>query len=179
MRKNEKYNDVTKEWLNKERPKTNRIIIDKMYVDRNTIKHPIKNLEAVFIASKNSDEYKIAIILRNTFGGIIHMPPRIIDISNTGISTPTPDYIWNNEKWDLKTPKYKEKYMNLFNDLLKKNRIKYQSQRFIIDLKHFSKIDEKDIRTICKRLFNNNYRKWVKEIIIIKKEEVYTYLIRK
>lgn len=77
----------------------------------------------------------MAIILSKELKVIIHLVPRIIDISNSGLSTRTPDYKINNMKWDLKTPKFKKKYNNLLNDIFRDTSLKKQSERFVIDLK--------------------------------------------
>ena len=40
------YIDVTKEWLDK-KSRTHRVVIDKIYIDDNGIKHPIKGKEKI------------------------------------------------------------------------------------------------------------------------------------
>ena len=120
LKKEKAYKDVTKEWLAK--PKSNKkiILFDKEFIDDFGIKHPIKNKEKSHYAQMDSEEYRIALLLMNIFGGEIHMVPRITDISNTGLSTPTPDYIWNGDKWDLKTPGIDGKFENTFERFVKK-----------------------------------------------------------
>ena len=80
------------------------IKFDNGFIDDNGIFHPIKGKEKIKIPSTDSEEFKYALWIKETFGGDIHMVPEIGTekgaIKSASISTP--DYIWNNEKWDLK-----------------------------------------------------------------------------
>lgn len=167
MNKEKKYIDVTKEWLTRERPKINRIIIDNKFLDDSRTSPPIRGKEMACTIQKDSEEYRLAIILRNKFGGIIHMPLRIIDISNTSISTPTPDYIWNGEKWDLKTPSINGKFENTLERFIKKKNAKLQAQNFIIDYSAFTDKKDYEIEKVVLDTLENPQRRWVKNIMII------------
>ena len=176
---NDNYLDVTDQWLENAKPNSHEIIIDDYFIDDFGIKHPIKGREKVHISSINSDEYKMALIIKKTLGGEIHMVPTITDISNSHFGVKTPDYIWNNEKWDLKTPQYKDNYENIMNDIFKKPYLKLQSTKFIVDLINFPVISDNEIMSICKRMFNNKYRKWIKALIIVKNKKIYKIFIKK
>ena len=84
-----RYKDITKEWRNFNKTYNNKVIIDTNYIDDFGIKHPIKCKEKLHLTSLNSDEYKVALFLKDNFDGDIHLVPRITDISNTGLSTHT------------------------------------------------------------------------------------------
>ena len=173
------YKDVTDEWLKNVNLKNSKIIFDDYFIDDNGIIHPIFGIEHMEIASKNSDEYKMAKILLKQLGGEIHLVPTITTINNTNNSTRTPDFKINGVKWDLKTPIYKENYFNLINDLLKKPNLRLQSERFIIDLKNYKGIHKEEIQIMCTRMFKNRYRWWVKSLIIIQNNTIYKIYIRK
>ena len=173
------YIDVTNEWLAEATPNSYDILIDKEFIDDKNVRHPIKGIEKVHPASKNSDEYMIATILKETLGGEIHMVPRITNMANSHLGVKTPDYIWNNEKWDLKTPIFKNNYNNLMNDLFKKKYLKLQSEKFIIDLVNYSNISEEEISHISIRMFRNKYRHWIKGLIIIKNSKINKVFIKK
>ncbi len=180
MNKNLNYIDTTKYWLSKTRPRINRIIIDKKYIDDFKIIHPIKNKEIACIATRNSEEYQIAIIFKKIFGGIIHMPPRIIDISNTGISTPTPDYIWNNEKWDLKTPTKKGNFNTSIERFFKKvKKAKKQANKYIINFKYFKERDDEEIIALASNILESPHRDFIKALILIDNDRVIKIYERK
>ena len=152
------YKDVTDEWLKRDKTINNDIIIDDYYIDNSNVKHPIKELETAQKAKKYVDEYDIALFLSNKFGGDIHLVPRITDISNTGIGTSTPDYIWNGEKWDLKTPTSFGKINNSIERFVKNKKSKKQAENFIINFKKMN-ITNKTIIELLKITLKNPYRK--------------------
>jgi hypothetical protein len=102
--------------------------------------------------------------------------PRITDISNTGLSTPTPDYIWNNEKWDLKTPKSFND--NIFEAFAKHTKTKLQANNFIIDIKNLN-IGINEIKRQINDLYKNKYRYWINTIIIINNNKLIKVFKRK
>ena len=168
LKKEKAYKDVTKEWLAK--PKSNKkiILFDKEFIDDFGIKHPIKNKEKSHYAQMDSEEYRIALLLMNIFGGEIHMVPRITDISNTGLSTPTPDYIWNGDKWDLKTPVIDGKFENTFERFVKKRNARIQAENFIVYYTHFPDRSRTEIISVINNTLRNPHRYWIKNVIIIK-----------
>ncbi|MBR7041943.1 MAG: hypothetical protein IKI04_00420 [Bacilli bacterium] len=175
--KKAKYKDVTKEWLMKATPNSHEILIDNYFIDDNGIMHPIKGKERMHSVPLYNEEYFKALWLKETFGGEIHLVPRITDISNTGISTPTPDYIWNNEKWDLKTPTTKGNFNNTLERFLKSKGIKKQATNFIIDYVNYKqKTDKEIIDTVYKVIYN---RDWVNKIMVIRDKKAIIILIKK
>ena len=179
MDKEKKYIDVTKEWLTKATSNNHKVIFDNCFIDDYNVMHPVSSREIMKLANKNSIEYDMAKLLSKQIGKDIHLVPTFTDCCNSHIGTKTPDYLIENIKWDLKTPKYKENYLNLLNNLFKKSDLKLQSECFIIDLVNFPNITRKEISYICKRMFRNKYRKWIKGLIIIKNNRVYRVFIKK
>ena len=178
-KKLKKYIDVTEKWKNNLKPFSFSISIDKNYIDDDGIIHPIEGKEYANIMKEESDEYKISNLIGNEIGGNIHLIPEITDLTNIkGNGKKTADISRNGIKWDLKTPKYKTNYSNLFNDIFKKSDLKLQSKNFIVNLINYPNITEDEILRITKRMFKNKYRNWIEGLIIVKDNHVYKIYIR-
>ena len=171
------YIDKTDEWLNNKIE--TKITVDNYFIDDKGIKHPIFGKENVILPKKDSDEMYVAKILSRDIGGDIHLVPQITDASNSGISTRTPDYRRNGLKWDLKTPKYKEDYTNLLNDIFRDTNLRKQSERFVVNFTNYKNINDDEIDKMCRRMFGNKYRHWIKGIILIKGAKIYKIFIQK
>ena len=166
MDKEIKYIDVTKDWLNKAIPNSHRLKFDNFFITDDGIKHPIKGKEKVHQIPRRGEEYDMAKWIVNILGGDMHLVPRITDITNTGISTPTPDFKWNNEYWDLKTPTSKGQFKNVIERFLKKKNARKQAENYIINFINFNNKSNKEIISIVRKSLNN--RNWVKRIIIVR-----------
>lgn len=167
----DKYKDITKEMIEKATPNSNRLVFNKVFVDDNNIKHPILGKEKTHPIPRSGDEYETGKWLKKTFGGKIHFVPRISDISNEGIKTSTPDYIWNNEKWDLKTPgnTLESKFENSIERFVKKAKIKKQAKNLIIDFKNYPDKTNKEIIELANKTMSNPYRTDRIDTLILKK----------
>ena len=173
MRSKAKYKDVTKKWLdNFDEPNNQEVKINNFFIDDNGIKHPIKGKEKAHITLKESIEYKKSLWIVKTLGGLIYNVPRITDTTNTGIKTPTPDYIWNNFKWDLKIPGTKGIFENTFERFVKKKEAKLQSKKIIIDYINFPDKTDAEIIKVIKKTLKNPYRNWIEDLIIIKDDRI-------
>ena len=168
---NNKYLAVTNEWLRNGKPNSHDIVIDDYFIDELGIRHPIKGIEKVHSASKNSDEYMITTILKETLGGEIHMVSRITNMANSHLGVKTPDYIWNNEKWDLKTPRNVGHFKNTIERFLKKKNARIQAEKYIINYINFDNITNQQIINVVHRTLKN--RNWVKCIIIIRNRKIF------
>lgn len=169
---NEYYCDVTKKWLKNATPNSNRIIFDKHFISDDGVKHPINGKEKVHPIPKVGNEYDCAKWIQKTFGGKIHIVPRITDLTNSGLSTPTPDYIWNGKKWDLKIPNNKGKFKNTLERFLKKKNAKYQAKNYIINYLQFDKKTKFEILKVIKKTLSSPSRQWVETIIVIKENQL-------
>ncbi|MBR1376534.1 MAG: hypothetical protein IJ565_01845 [Bacilli bacterium] len=166
------YKDITKVKLENAIPKSHNVRFDNYFIDDNKIKHPIKGKEKASLTDKKSDEYKMAKKIRKIFGGKIHIVPRIeTEKGYKGlVSVKTPDYIWNNEKWDLKTPGTDGEFLNTFERFLKKKGAKKQAKKYIINYINFPNKTNKEIINVIQSTLIE--RDWVEEVIVMKGEEV-------
>lgn len=153
----EKYIDVTNNWLNNN-IKKGKVKIAKYYI-YNNIKYNIDN--KYVILDYTLKEKEVAIWLANTFGGILYILPRINFLKNIK----TPDYIFKNEKWDLKTLG-KEAISNTraVDNVIKKS--KKQTDNIILDITNTS-INKENIINQVKRVFTTSGREWLQKIMII------------
>ena len=167
-----KYYDVTKKWLKMATPNSHNLVFDDFFVDDKGIRHPLKGKEKISITSKNSDEYKMLEIIKKIFGGEVHMVPRIeTEKGYKGVvKTKTPDYIWKNQKWDLKTPTLKCNFENSLETFLKKKHVKEQSKKIIINYIYFKNKTNNEIINIVHKTLNN--RNWVEDIVIMRGDKV-------
>ena len=145
------YKDVTDEFIINAISNSHRVRINNYFIDCDAIKHPIRGKEKAIPTIKDSIEYKRSLWLEEIFGGKIYNVPRIIDISNSGLSTPTPDYIWNAEKWDLKTPSKNGQFKNTLERFVKKKESKLQAKKYIIDFVNFDDKTDKEILEVIKK----------------------------
>lgn len=161
------YIDVTDEWLRNAKPNSHKVKnLDYWLI--NNKKHKVDGKNIVLDYSNN--ELECATWLENTFGGEIYLCPRV----NIPESIKTPDYIWNNEYWDLKEIKGTRK--RLIDDIVKDCR--YQANNLIIDINK-SKITTKQIINQITNTFNNNSRKWIDTIILKNKNNLIIIYKRK
>ncbi|MBE5933386.1 MAG: hypothetical protein E7263_08210 [Lachnospiraceae bacterium] len=105
-----------------------------------------------------------------TFGGTVQLVPRILNPQ--GIKTP--DYIFNGEKFDLKTVTGSSKNV-LYNALKGK---KNQAENFIFDISQ-NPLKVEDLTNQARLLFESKNREFVKRIILIKDEVILNVFERK
>lgn len=156
------YIDITNEWLrfNKSKLEVKELKCFNYYGK----KYFVDNKKVVLDYS--NVEFEIANFLVNNFGGKIFMVPRV----NFPQGIETPDYLWNDEYWDLKVICGSGK--NTLDSAIKKKR--NQSCNFIFDVS-YSKINIRECEKQINNIFNNNKRKWLNKIIIKNKKEVKVY----
>ena len=122
-KKTNNYIDVTKEWISNANPNSHEIKeLDYWIINNKKIKVDGKNI----LLDYSKSELECAKWLKTTFGGKIFMCPRV----NIPEGIRTPDFIWNNEYWDLKEIKGTRK--RLMDDISKNCR--YQTNNLIIDI---------------------------------------------
>ena len=162
------FDDVTDEWLDKAKPGNGNVIDANYFSEDNKNKYYVDGKNVVLDYSQQ--ELEVAKWLIDTFGGIVYMLPRINEPS--GIKTA--DYLWNNEKWDLKYTTSKSKWAI---DYLVKNKQK-QSNNFIIDIS-YSPLSIQEILFQIKAIYINKSRNWIDKIIIKNNKEIICVFIRK
>lgn len=166
------YIDVTNNWLDNATPNSHKVIIDDYFVDDTGIKHPIVGKEMAHLTPKDSIEYNKSKWIEETFGREMHNVPRITDITNTGLKTSTPDYVWNNEKWDLKTPGTDGKFENTLERFVKKKSAKLQARKFIIDYVNFPEKTDEEILKVINDTLSSPSRKWIEDLLIIRGDKI-------
>ncbi len=169
------YIDMTEEWFKNAIPNSHKVKCSNYFIDDDGVFHPIKGKEKVCISNKNSDEFKVAVILENIFGGEFYLQPRIETAKGYKgiVSVPSPDYKWNNVKWDLKTPGLSGKWENAVERFFKNpTRVRRQVCKYIIDFKNFpDKLDEEIIFLVLNTL-RNPHRDFIENIIIMRENRV-------
>ncbi len=166
------YIDMTEEWLKNAKPNSHELLFDDYFIDDDGVKHPIKGKEVVHYIPRVGKEYERAVWIKSVFGGDVHLVPRITDISNTGISTSTPDFRWNGKKWDLKTPGINGKFSNAIERFVKKSNTKKQAKCLIIDFVNFPDKLDYEIKALASKVLNNKCRNWIEALMLVRKNKV-------
>ena len=152
LKTDKNYIDVTNEWINKSI--SFHMVKDAKNYEYNNKKYYVDGKKVVLDYSHHEKE--IAELLTNTFGGTIYMIPRV----NIPEGIKTPDYIWNNEYWDLKSITGNSN--NTVDSILKNN--KTQAKNFILYFK--TQNIQKFIKQI-QNIYNNTHRRWIRYIIVL------------
>lgn len=134
------------------------------FIDDEGTYHPIEGQEKIKIPSEDTEEFTMAFWIKDNLGGEINMVPRIEKIEgNKNKSVPaTPDYIWNNEKWDLKGIDGNSKYTigHKFEDY------KNQTNNLILFSRKTNMTDEEIIIYITKSF--EKYTKYYNKVIYMR-----------
>lgn len=152
-----------------------KLLLQKKYKDFNGVIHPIKGNEK-FIYNPSVAEINTAIFLKENLGGKLIMILRIgaIKGNKEKISINTPDYIFRNERWDLKNVKGTGKWCidgSISN-------CKYQSRNFIIDISN-SELSYKVADEQINNIYLSKHRLWLNKIILIKNSNILKIYQRK
>ena len=152
------YLNVTNEWLTNAKPNSHKIKISKYYI-YNNIKYNVDGKHIVLDYS--SKERNIALWLEKKFGGEIYILPKI----NYPKNIKTPDYLFRNEKWDLKTMTEKAvSKTRAVDNIIKSSR--FQTDNIILDITNTT-IDKENIIKQVKKVFSTSGREWLKVVIVI------------
>ena len=116
--------------------------------------HPIR----VSKKCKSKSAKLVAQWLSDNIGGSIYLCPRVELPKNIK----TPDYIWDNEKWDLKDINKHSK--NTINTAI--NNTKKQSNNVILNLIDTTYTD-KDLTIEMKRIYSNSRYNYINKIIVL------------
>lgn len=176
---NKNYKDITKEMLEDATPNSHEVKISNTFIDKNGVLHPIKNEEVVLVESKESAEYKRGIWLEDLFGGELFVQSRITSIVNNHKTGYTPDYVWKNENWDLKTPTIKGDFETAIERFTKKSKQKEQAENLIVDFVNFNEKTNEEIIKLAEIQFKSPYRNWLNKIMLVKDKEIIKVLKRK
>ena len=158
--------DVKDKWMSKASKEYKVEDLGSYIIDRT--EYVVDGHNVVFDLS--NDERNIANVLGKTFGGTVQLVPRVLNPQ--GIKTP--DYIFKNEKYDLKTVTGLSKNV-LYNALKGK---KNQAENFIFNISQ-NTLDIEDLTNQARMLFESKNREFVKRIILIKDDVVLNVFERK
>lgn len=160
-----KYKEITEQFNSVKKYKVKQ---QQYYKDTQGTKYFVDGKNVLM---KPSDrEKEVAKILGKAFGGQVNIIPRI----NNPASIKTPDYIINNERFDLKQIAGKGKYV-IEGNLRKK---KKQANNFIIDVTN-TKMDFKEIERQIESIYISKRFMWVDKILIIKENKIINAYKRK
>lgn len=153
-----KYIDITSEFTNK---KKFQIKKQKYFISDNGIKYNVDGKHVVLEPTER--EIEVAKLLGAILGGQINIIPRINEPS--GIKTP--DYIINNQRFDLKEIKGNGK--NVLYDAL--NKQKRQANNFVFDISNTEICEKEAIRQI-RSIYLSKHKRWVQILILIKNNRI-------
>ena len=160
-----KYKDITEQFNSVKKYKVKQ---QQHYKDTQGTKYFVDGKNVLMEPSDREKE--VAKILGKAFGGQVNIIPRI----NNPASIKTPDYIINNERFDLKEITGKGKYVIEGNLRKKKN----QANNFIIDVTN-TKMDPKEIERQIKSIYISKRFMWIDKIFVIKENKIINAYKRK
>lgn len=153
-----KYLEITDQYVN-----AKEFIIEKQdyFIDNQGNWYKVDGKYVVLEPTQR--EMEVARIIGEIFGGQIKIIPKV----NKPFGIKTPDYIVNDEKFDLKEIVGGGKYA-IQGNLKGKEK---QSNNFIIDISN-AKFDIKETRRQVENIYNSKHYLWLDKIIIVQKEQV-------
>nr|DAJ80866.1 MAG TPA: minor capsid protein [Bacteriophage sp.] len=160
-----KYKDITEQFNTVKKYKVKQ---QQYYKDTQGIKYFVDGKNVLLEPSDREKE--VAKILGKAYGGQINIIPRI----NNPANIKTPDYIINNERFDLKEITGTGKYVIEGNLRKKKN----QANNFIIDVTN-TKMDFKEIERQIRSIYISKRFMWVDKIFVIKENKIINAYKRK
>lgn len=154
------YLDITGEMLSKNKAEY-KIVEQKYYIDELGNKYSVDSKYVIF--ELNEREIEVANILGELYGGEIKLIPRI----NKPLGIKTPDYIVNDEKFDLKEITGNGKY-TIQGNIKGKSK---QANNFVIDMTG-CKLCQEEINEQIERIYNSKHYLWLDKIILIKNDKI-------
>lgn len=160
-----RYNDITNQFNFSKKYK----VKEKQYYQaEDGTKYNIDGRHVVL--NPTTREKEVAEILGKAYGGQVNIIPKVNEPANIK----TPDYIINNERFDLKEITGSGKYVIEGNIRKKKN----QANNFIIDITN-TKMDIKEIERQIASIYISKRYLWVDKIFIVKEDSIIKIYKRK
>lgn len=153
-----KYQDITEQYTSK---KKYQIKKQKYFIDDDGTKYDVDGKHVIFKPTQR--EIEVAELLGQAIGGKINIIPRI----NKPCGIKTPDYIINNERFDLKEITGSGKYA-IQGNLKGKEK---QSDNFVIDISN-AKFDIKEAERQIENIYNSKHYLWLNKIILINRNSI-------
>ena len=160
-----RYNDITNQF---DFSKKYEIKVKQYYKAEDGTKYNVDGKHVILNPTEREKE--VAEILGKVYGGQVNIIPRVNEPSNIK----TPDYIINNERFDLKEITGSGKYVIEGNIRKKKN----QANNFIIDITN-TKMDIKEIERQIASIYISKRYLWVDKIFIVKEDSIIKIYKRK
>lgn len=148
-----KYKDITDEYTSE---KKYQIKKQKYFIDDDGTKYNVDGKHVILKPTKRKIE--VAKLIGQAIGGKVNIIPRM----NNPIGIKTPDYIINNERFDLKEISGAGKYA-IQGNLKGKEK---QSDNFVIDISN-AKFDIKEAERQIKNIYNSKHYLWLNKIILL------------
>ncbi len=165
MNQQTNYKDVTNNFTKVQKYKVKE---QQYYQDEQGNKYNVDGKHVILEPTKREKE--VATLLGKIYGGQVKIIPRVNEPPNIK----TPDYMINNERFDLKEITGSGKYA-IEGNLRKK---KKQANNFIIDLTN-SKIDFKETERQIENIYRSKRYLWIDKIVIIKENTIIKIYQRK
>jgi len=153
-----KYIDITEQYSTK---KEYRLEQQKYFVAADGIKYNVDGKHVILEPTER--EIEVARLLGEAIGGKVNIIPRI----NKPLGIKTPDYIINNEKYDLKQITGGGKY-TIQGNLKGKEK---QSDNFIIDISS-AKLDIKEAHRQIENIYDSKHYLWLNKILLIRNNKI-------
>lgn len=154
--------DITKDFFNKANPQKGRIKESDRYVSPKGYTYKIDGKNV--IQNNSIEEIEVARLILDNFGGDIYYIPEVKG-KYKGIKTP--DYIWNNERFDLKSINGTSKDA-LRNALSPK---RDQAENFIIDISKTT-LSNEEIERQIEVVYNSYNTDFVDKLLILKDKKI-------
>ena len=165
------FTDITDDWIKNASPDSHKVQERQYFIDDKGNRFDVDGKKVVLDYSKK--EKDVAEWLENKFGGELYLNPRV----NTPDNIETSDYLWNNEKWDLKEMSEKAiSETRAVDNVIKK--AKGQTENIILDVSS-NKLERNIIVNQVKKLYITKGREWLNKIIILDNYEIIKIFKRK
>lgn len=152
------YQDITNQYNTKKRYQIKK---QKYFINEDGTKYNVDGKHVVLEPTQK--EIEIAVLLGEAVGGKVNIIPRI----NMPFGIKTPDYIINDEKFDLKEITGGGKY-TIQGNLKGKQK---QSNNFIIDISN-AKFDTKEAQRQIENIYNSKHYMWLNKILLVQDKSI-------
>lgn len=152
------YQDITDQYTTKKKFQLKK---QKYFVGTDGTRYNVDGKHVILKPTER--EIMVAKILGEAIGGRVNIIPRI----NKPFGIKTPDYIINDEKFDLKEITGGGKYTIQGNIKGKEK----QSNNFIVDISN-AKMDIKEAYRQIENIYNSKHYLWLNKIVLVKDDKI-------
>lgn len=156
--------DITNEWIKKNKKGS---VVEKLSYIVGNVAYVVDGKHVILKPSEH--EKRIAMVLSEKYGKLVELVPQIM----YPLGKQTPDYLIDGERFDLKSPTGKGKY--LLQGLIVKKQL--QSHNFVIDITECP-LDMNELERQANDLFRSPRTAFLDTIVFIKDDKVIKVLQR-